>query len=129
MKFLNNLNAAFTSGLIGAIALVICLVLIFGQPTDLKFTLYRLMIWGGIWGILLVLPIFTKHWFLRGSLIGITVILFNFIVLMPLSNQGFFASHASASMFFGNIILNYIWGIVAGAWYFMSYTRCFNKNT
>jgi hypothetical protein len=120
MKFLKNLSCAFTSGVIGALVLVLIATLVRGMPSDyndFKIQLYRLLIWGGVWAILLIFPFYKKKWFLRGSIIGLLVILFNFIVLMPLSGKGFFAVNAGVSVFLGNIIFNYIWGIVAAIWY------------
>ena len=120
MKLTRDLSCGFAAGVVGAVVLMAVLTLMIGFPseyTDFKIQLYRLMIWGGIWGLLLILPLLKQRWFIRGSLLGLTVILFNFIVLMPLSGRGFFAMNAGLPIFFGNIILNYIWGVVAGFWY------------
>ncbi|MFZ9035844.1 MAG: membrane lipoprotein [Francisellaceae bacterium] len=117
MKGLGRLSCAFSSGAIGAIALMVTVYIFKGATSDYKETLYRLMVWGGIWGLLLILPIFKNNWFIRGSLLAVLVILFNFIVLMPATGAGFFAYKAGLNVFFGNLIFNYIWGIVAAIWY------------
>ncbi len=120
MKWLRNLSCAFTAGVIGAIVLVIVATLVRGFPsnvTSFKNELYRLLIWGGIWALFLVIPLLKEKWFVKGSLLGLIVILFNFIVLMPLSGRGFFAINAGLSVFLGNIIFNYIWGVVSAFWY------------
>jgi hypothetical protein len=120
MKYLRNLSLAFSSGITGSIALLIAATIIRVIPSrmeDMKANIYRLLIWGGIWALLLALPILQKRWFIRGSILSITVILFNFIVLMPLSGAGFFAVHAGWTTFWSNIGFNYLWGIVAALWY------------
>ncbi len=49
---------------------------------------------------------------------GVSIyILFNFLVLMPMTGHGFFASKAGGTLFIANIILNYIWGVIASAWF------------
>ena len=120
MRLLRNLSCAFTSGIIGAMVLVGAQVLIQGVPSDMttfKHNLYRLMIWGGVWALLLIIPFCGKRWFIRGSIIGLAVILVNFLVLMPLSGKGYFAVDAGWVVFFSNIGCNYLWGIVAALWY------------
>jgi len=69
------------------------------------------------WALLLIIPFCGKRWFIRGSIIGLAVILFNFLVLMPLSGRGYFAVDAGWVVFFSNIGFNYLWGIVAALWY------------
>ncbi len=78
MKFFNKLSCAFSAGCMGAIALLIVLILWRGMPHSLisfKADIYRLMVWGGIWALLMVLPMWKTHWFIRGSVLGIIVIL------------------------------------------------------
>lgn len=117
---LNRISTAFMAGLVSAGILFF----IFGSlknggvalTPDFKAMLYKLMVWGGVWAILLV-SFKPKNVFLRGSLIGAAVIFFNFIVLMPLRGQGFFASNAGAEVAIINIVFNYLWGLLA-AWLF-----------
>ena len=107
MKCLRNLSCAFSAGVIGAIVLLIVATLVRGVPDDFaafKADIYRLLIWGGIWAIWLVVPILKEKWFIKGSIIGFMVIFFNFIVLMPLTGRGFFAIDAGLSVFFGNVV-------------------------
>lgn len=118
--YLAKLSAAFAAGVVGAIVLILVKSILFGMPGDylaFKHTVYRLLVWGGIWALLLVIPLTTQRWFLRGTLLGIIVILFNFMVLMPFTDAGFFAAHAGWSVALPNIILNYIWGVIAAGWY------------
>ena len=129
MNVLNKLSCAFVAGVIGAIVLDIIGILIYGAPhtfADFKAGLYQLCIWGGIWALLLAIPILKNRWFIRGSIIGILVILFNYIILSPLSGQGFFASQVPVSQALGNL-LNYIWGLVAALWFYLATKRVTSK--
>ena len=119
MKTVNKLSCAFTAGVLGAIVLDIAATLIYGMPKDygdFKASLYKYCIWGGIWGLLLLIPLWKEHWFVRGSIIGIIVILFNYLVLSPLGGQGVFSSHLPVSQALGNL-LHYVWGLAAAWWF------------
>ncbi len=119
-RYLANLSAAFAAGVVGAVILILIKTILYGMQGDyllFKQAVYRLLVWGGIWALLLVIPLCKRRWFLRGSVLGVLVILFNFIVLMPITGGGFFASDLGWSVGLRNIILNYIWGVTAAGWY------------
>ncbi|APC96951.1 membrane lipoprotein [Francisella frigiditurris] len=119
-KHLNKVFIAYMAGLISALILVYIFTFIAKQQIpvseDFKFKLYRLMVWGGVWGILLALPLSKNIW-VKGSIVGLAVIFFNFLVKMPLSGQGFFALNAGTEVFLMNIIFNYLWGLLAAVIY------------
>ncbi|ABO46650.1 hypothetical protein [Francisella tularensis] len=116
-KFLNNTFIGFMAGLISACILYFIFTLIRQHGVELndqfKYALYRLMVWGGVWAILFALPL-SKNIFIKSSIIALAVILFNFLVKMPLAGQGFFAVNAGTEVFIMNIVFNYIWAILAG---------------
>jgi hypothetical protein len=119
-NFANKSFVGFMSGLISAGILLCIFTLIREQTITLddgfKYNLYRLMIWGGVWAILFALPL-SKNIFIKSSIIGLAVIFFNFIVLMPLQGRGFFASEAGSTAFIMNIVFNYLWALFAGLIY------------
>ncbi|QIW10765.1 membrane lipoprotein [Francisella sp. LA112445] len=119
-SFLNKIFVGFVSGLISAMVLYFIFTFIRQQGIELndqfKYTLYRLMVWGGVWAILFALPL-TKNIFFKSSIVGLAVIFFNFIVLMPLSGKGLFASNAGVEVFVMNIVFNYLWALLAGIIY------------
>jgi uncharacterized membrane protein YagU involved in acid resistance len=119
------------AGLISACVLQSLRVVIFdggiSLTDDFKFNLYRLMIWGGVWAILFIVP-FCKNIIVRGFIIGIIVIMFNFMIKMPLAGLGFFGINAPASMILGNIFFNVLWGILAGIIYFLVIIRKNNNS-
>lgn len=116
-NFLNNSFVGFVSGLISAMVLYFIFTFVRQQGIELddqfKYTLYRLMVWGGVWAILFALPL-SKNILLKSSVIGLAVIFFNFLVLMPLSGKGIFASNTGIEVFVMNIVFNYLWALLAG---------------
>lgn len=119
-SMLNNIFVGFMSGLISAMVLLFIFTLVRQHTIVLddafKYNLYRLMVWGGVWAILFAFPL-AKNVFVKASIIGLAVILFNFLIKMPLAGQGFFASNASVQVFVMNIVFNFLWAIVAGLIY------------
>jgi hypothetical protein len=118
--FANKAFIGFMGGLISACILYFIFSLVLQKGIELndefKYSLYRLMIWGGVWAILFALPI-SKNIFIKSSIIGLAVIFFNFLVKMPLSGQGYFASNADTQVFVMNIVFNYLWALLAGLIY------------
>ena len=119
-NYLNRVFVGFMTGLISAFVLVFVFTIIRQYSISLtdqfKYDLYRLMIWGGVWAVLFAFPLSKNIW-VKSTIVGLAVILFNFLVKMPLAGQGFFASDATAQVFFMNIIFNYLWAILAGVIY------------
>ncbi len=116
-KSLNLLFVSFTAGLISAAFLFFIATLVMHHGTliinaEFKQQLYKLMVWGGIWAILLVIPK-PKGVLIRGSILGIIVILFNFIILFPAKGYGLFGIHAPLQIVLMNIVFNYLWGVIA----------------
>ncbi len=72
--------------------------------------LYRLVVWGGIWGLLFVVPVMNRAWWLKGLVIGALATLaillyFNPAVTTPPMRLAYV------------FVLNSIWGLAAGAWW------------
>jgi hypothetical protein len=73
--------------------------------------LYRAIVWGGIWGLLFVVPVLNRAWWLKGMIIGTLATLaillyFNPGVTTPPMRLGY--------AFFLNGI---VYGLAAGAWW------------
>ncbi|MCF6767478.1 hypothetical protein L3V86_03760 [Thiotrichales bacterium 19S11-10] len=117
---LRNFSYAFTSGIAGAILLCMLVHFLFGfsNSDQLMSSLLKVMAWSSLWSLLLVIPILDKKWLLRAAILSSIVILFNFVVLMPLNGMGFFASNASLAVQIGNVIFNLAWCYVATYWYY-----------
>jgi hypothetical protein len=116
-KYLNNIFIAYMSGLVSATIVEVIWILATNHnlnlTEELKLELYRMMIWGGVWAMLFTLP-FSKNIWLKSSIIALVVILFNYMIRMPYSGDGFFASNAGSEVFLANIIFNISWALLAG---------------
>ncbi|WP_150468137.1 membrane lipoprotein [Francisella sp. SYW-9] len=116
-KILNNIFIAYVSGLISACVLYFAFTYAKQQGILLddtfKYTLYRLMVWGGVWSILFASPV-PKNILIKTVIIGAAVILFNFLVLMPHAGQGYFGVNAGDEVIRMNIVFNSAWALVAG---------------
>ncbi|AJI54181.1 hypothetical protein [Francisella philomiragia] len=119
-KLLGNVFIGFVSGLISACILYFIFTYIRQHGIylndDFKYTLYRLMVWGGVWAILFASPI-PKNILIKTVIIALAVIFFNFLVKMPLSGQGYFGLNAGSEVIVLNIVFNSIWALLAGIIY------------
>jgi len=74
--------------------------------------LYNKMVWGGIWGALLFLPI-SGNLFVRGFWLGLAPTLVAGLVVLPSKlGKGYFAVDISPLMPVVVILFNWVWGIV-----------------
>lgn len=79
-------------------------------PQPVLPRLYQLLVWGGIWGFLFVVPIMNRWWWLKGIIIGVLAslaVLFYF-------NPGI---QTPPMRLVYVLALNAIWGIAAGFWW------------
>jgi hypothetical protein len=71
---------------------------------------YRLIVWGGVWGLLFVVPVLNRLWWLKGIIIGVLATLAILFYFNP-------AITTPPMRFAYVLVLNAIWGIAAGAWW------------
>ena len=71
---------------------------------------YRLVVWGGIWGVLLAVPVLNRLWWLKGIIIGVLATLAILFYFNP-------AVTTPPMRFAYALVLNAIWGVAAGAWW------------
>lgn len=123
MIALRNITLGFAAGAVGGLVwyLGVWLGLTAGilpaqaEATLLaKATLYRQMIWGGAWGILLAVPILLRHWWLRGFVIG----------CIATAAAVFYFSAGAATwpvqrIIYAVILNGVFWGFGAGFWYWL----------
>ncbi|HEY7610111.1 MAG TPA: hypothetical protein VIF14_12825 [Alphaproteobacteria bacterium] len=78
---------------------------------------YRLVVWGGIWGLLLVVPVMNRLWWLKGIIIGVLATL----AILFYFNPGVTTPPMRLAYVF---VLNTVWGLAAGGWWaFVANTR------
>ncbi len=128
MKLLRNMSLAFTGGAIGAFidsvniwlmgtSGISDLIGISMKPALTTPWLYKRMIWGGIWMLLLMLPLMKNRICLRGMLASLAPSAMMILVVLPAMKPGDFGTGFGLLMPGVVIILNFIYGMVASSWY------------
>lgn len=72
--------------------------------------------WGGIWGILFLVPLLEDSVVLRGVLFSLCPTLVALFVVFPLKGMGIMGLNATKFMPLIAFVLNAIWGIAAAIW-------------
>nr|WP_197463689.1 hypothetical protein [Desulfuromonas sp. DDH964] len=123
-----NISGAFMGGLLGALvdslniwwlgkagvtaALGIGLAPEFTMPW-----LYPRLVWGGLWGLLLLLPLVRERTLLRGLLISLAPSAIVLLVVFPGMGKGHLGLGFGTLTPILVVLLNFIWGMVASAWH------------
>jgi hypothetical protein len=79
--------------------------------------LYQRMIWGGIWMLLLLLPLWKGRVLLRGMLFSLPPSAMMLFVVLPSMGKGMLGLGFGALMPAVVVGLNLIYGIIASLWY------------
>lgn len=128
MTFLRKISLAFSAGSLGALANSIAAWLFgllgitaaFGvhiAPALSKSWLYPRIVWGGIWGLVLLVPLIRKSSALNGAVLSIAPTLVTLLVVFTLKGKGMMGMELGTLTPMFPLIFNAIWGAVAGAWY------------
>ena len=131
MISLKELSIAFTAGAIGAFILTILLWLEvkYGLAQSLSISLprlsgheltlqiYKMVVWGGIWAFLLLIPFAKSKWFFRGIIFSLLPSIVTFLYFAPQAGLGYFGINAGYLMPINILVLNAIWGIIAAWWF------------
>jgi len=128
MGFIRSLSLAFSAGCLGGIAnsLAAWWMGAAGIPAalgvkmapDLTRTwLYPRIVWGGIWGVVLLLPLIRRSYVLRGVVLSVLPTIGTLFILFPSEGKGMMGMQLGALTPLFPLVLNALWGAVAGAWY------------
>lgn len=128
MNIIRKISAAFTGGALGALLDSFNIWAMgktglsdfIGITMKPEFTApwaYKRMIWGGIWMLLLLLPIMKRRTITRGMLFSLIPSAMMFFVVLPQMGKGFYGLGFGTLMPVVVIILNFIYGIFASFWY------------
>lgn len=121
---LRNLTLGFACGAIGGLAwfagiwigIKTGLIPAAMEPTLLaKTMLYKQMIWGGVWGILLAVPILTRTWWLKGFILGCIAT----AVAIFFFTQGGLAGWPAQRIAIAVVLNGVFWGMSAAFWYWL----------
>ncbi len=81
--------------------------------------LYPRIVWGGLWGLLLLLPIKPGNWVLRGILFSIGPTLVQLLIVFPYkADKGMFGLDLGMMTPGFVVVFNLVWGLVA-AWIYV----------
>ena len=108
-----NMTAAWLFDRIGLFHLLGCNISVYAD----KPWIYSRLVWGGIFGLFLVLPVMTNSVLKRGLLLGLLPAVFQLFVIFPifLNQQILGLNHGWTTPLFV-IVLNLLWGIAAAGW-------------
>jgi hypothetical protein len=84
--------------------------------------LYHRLVWGGLWGLVFILPLWQNSLFLRGLFISLGPTLVQLFVIFPFQAQkGFLGLDLGILTPVFVVIFNAVWGWVAAIW--LSWSR------
>jgi len=125
---IRRVSGAFTGGVIGGLIDSINITILgkigildlLGVSMRPEFTppwLYQRMVWGGIWMLLLLLPLWKKQTVRRGCLFSLLPSAMMLFMVMPNMGKGLLGLGFGTLTPLVVIGLNFIYGIVAAFWY------------
>jgi hypothetical protein len=128
MVILRKLSGAFTGGVLGGLldsfniwAMgIVGISDLIGIGMKPEFTapwVYQRMIWGGLWMLLLLLPVLKQRIALRGMLFSLLPSAMMLFVVLPSMGKGMFGLGFGTLMPVVVVGLNFLYGIVASYWY------------
>jgi hypothetical protein len=79
--------------------------------------LYPRLAWGGIWGVLFLLPIMKKRYLIRGLIFSLGPTIVQLFVVFPMkANKGIMGFDLGLLTPLLVIVFNAIWGLAAALW-------------
>jgi hypothetical protein len=79
--------------------------------------LYQRMAWGGLWGLLFLLPIPLGRTQVRGLVLGLVPAAASLLFFLPLRDgQGWFGLRLGPLMPVVVVVFGLVWGAIAGMW-------------
>jgi hypothetical protein len=121
--FLRQLTLAFGAGMVGTVflflagraftALKVQSLLGFtpNPPPPLPEAAYRPLVWGGIFGLLLVIPLLNRWWWLKGILLGLAPVIAQLLYFNPALKD------APAGRIAYSVLIHVIFGLGAALWW------------
>jgi len=74
--------------------------------------LYPRIVWGGIWGLLFILPVLQSKLWLKGSVMSLFPTAIQLFVVFPLHNKGIAGLELGLYTPLFVLFFNWIWGVV-----------------
>lgn len=125
---IKKISAAFTGGAIGSFVDSFNIWLMgkigisdaIGLAMKPEFTapwLYQRMVWGGIWMLLLLIPLWQHRAPLRGALFSLLPSGMMLLMVLPSMGKGMWGLGFGTVTPLVVVVLNFIYGIVASLWF------------
>ena len=125
---IRKISGAFTGGAIGGLVDSVNIVLLgkygitamLGVSMKPEFTapwLYQRMVWGGIWMLLLLLPLWEKRTVLRGCAFSLLPSAMMLFMVLPGMGKGMLGLGFGVLTPAVVVVLNFLYGVVAAFWY------------
>ena len=123
MTLLQRAALYFTAAALGGLAVVLT-VWGFGQigvadlfgvnikPALAKAFIYKQMVWGGLWGLIFLLPVAIRPLWLKGLVMTLAPVIVALTVFIPRSPWGFLGLGAGALTPVYIYLVNVPWGLV-----------------
>lgn len=123
-----KLSSAYAGGAIGALvdsfniwilgkAGITSLLGVGLQPEFTAPWLYPRLVWGGIWGLLFLLPVLRGRLYLRGMVFSLAPSAMVLFIMFPSMGKGILGLGFGTLTPVLVVLLNFVWGIVASFWY------------
>jgi hypothetical protein len=78
--------------------------------------LYPRIVWGGIWGLLFILPLAPRRWLRQGLLVSLGPTLAQLLFFFPRAGKGLLGTELGLATPLVVLVLNGIWGATASLW-------------
>lgn len=125
---IRKISGAFTGGVFGGLVEsiftwllgklgIMALVGITMKPALTDAWLYQRIIWGGLWMLLLMLPLWKNRIIFRGCIFSLFPSAMMLFITFPQMDKGFLGTGFGALTPVVVIGLNFIYGIIAAYWY------------
>lgn len=113
-KAIKKISLLFSAGVVGGV--MNALAVGWYSQTLAPPMLYQRMVWGGLWGILFLLPFRRLGIYWRGLLFSLAPTLVQWLIVFPARHQELFGTQLGSWTFLKVIIFNSVWGLAAAFW-------------
>jgi hypothetical protein len=123
-----RISLSFAAGVVGAMASTLCLWAagVYGLSASAGVHLspglgagwlYFRLVWGGLWGLLFLLPLRTKGPVATGLVLSLVPTVADLLWFMPRAGGGLLGLHHGVLTPVFVLAANAVWGIAAGLWW------------
>ncbi len=126
-----KISSAFSAGAVGGLAnsLVVWIFGVLGITSLLGVKiaphlspawLYPRIVWGGLWGLLFLLPVMIRSLFARAFVFSLAPTAVMLFIIFPKMGKGVYGLSLGTLTPVFVILFNFIWGIAAAYWFVKS---------